>query len=167
MSTTNKIQQARWNAKTAPAGERFVTVKAANNGQEQLVWKDFPLSLLLTYSKRAKNKLGQHEKDGPSRITWDIDIKEVHNVLEAGGIVQLFKWFLQLPAKGYSKAYAGKPQFPGEMLQDKDKKPLGLTKLLHIYKAVYDLDLEAPLRDQRKLRATIKEGIHREPLSDD
>lgn len=144
MTNTTNNSRAPFDSNRASRYEKYVTV-LATGGQVPgvLVHKNFPLSLLLKYSARAKSELGHHwiaGMTGLRYIDWSIEMPVVNNAIEVRALQDLFRWILETqPAEGYPQTFNGKQQFSAERLRT------GLIACLYLYKTTYQLGLEPPL----------------------
>jgi hypothetical protein len=143
-----------WSQRTAPITERYVHINYIVSGQIILVHSNFPLSLLLLYSKRAQRELPKLGK-GQSKLTWDLATESEYAEADIRGLCKVLRWILyELPARGYSANYAGHPQLQGELI-----KELDFGMLVCILEAMSIFDLAPPLNQQREIPNIIKDHM--------
>lgn len=149
---------------------RTVDIKLAWNGKQKEVRQNYPLSILLQYSRRAKAELESAAKTIPQgeKLEWTIEVSNYYIDLEIGSFNFLLRWLLTLPVNGYREEYKGKPQIPDEMYKVKDKDGVHNMITAHyirIHEAVLELQLPAPITDQFNLRRVINEKLWDAPLT--
>ena len=142
-----KVARPSWSPRNAPTNERYVEIQLSkpNGTDEETVItavKSFPLSLLLLYSKRARDELPKlGEDNGP--LLWKLPSLDYSN--DPRGLNKVLRWFQSvLPAKGYSPRYAGHPQLDTLGVRDLDPE-----QLVRFLLAMHTLELAAPLDAQQ------------------
>jgi hypothetical protein len=147
-----------------------VDIKLKWNNKQKQVCRDYPLSILLTYSDRAKAELADAAKKTPQgrKIEWIIDVSHYHEDLEIGSFNVLLRWLQTLPASGYRDDYLGKPQIPEHFYKVKDENGVHdmiTAHCIRILEAFLELQLSVPINQQFLLRRSIIGMIWNTPLT--
>lgn len=141
-----------------PADQKVV-IRTSSGERTRIVFEDYPLLNLLTYSCRARRELAQHAKATWTGATLQWVIKLRNNTdLILSGFRMLLDFWKTLPPTGFPQDYLLTPGVQRPAICDSWIRPLSQLDLLYLNDAYLELEPAYPL-DNRKPRNAISQTL--------